>query len=751
MGHCFVSYARDDATAFADRLSDALLDGDPMFRVWIDRGEIHSGDVWRARLRDAIKTCDCVLFVQSHCSVASEECAKELAWAGHYNKPVKVLRLHETADPPYDLIDKQYLDFGGDFDAAMTRLRAELLDLSSPDSRLRRLTEALDAAVARLNAAPDDATRAQLTRKIEYLTAQAAALQAVVDNPEGTTREHERSIRQRMERERLTPAAAAPLGQLEVPEHFQDRREQTRQVVEFLRGTKRMLFVMGRGGMGKTAMVCRTLKGAADGALPDALGSLALDGMLCLSATGSLGGSEARRINALNLLHGLCDLLAPSQSEHAREALDNPHTDFQAKTEALLAAFPAGRTVVLLDNFEDLIDDRRKCIRDDYAELRQVLRAVLGAAAHAVKVIITTRLMPADLTSVQPARQGVLSLSEGLPSPFAENALREMDSDGMLSLRDAPDELLDLIRRKTWGHPRALEHVVGILRGDPGIRPEDIFADTGELDADQVTYGFAGEAIERLDDSARRVMEALAIYERPVPDVAVDFLLQPYPPAVDSAPILRRLAYMLMVRRKGRAYDLHPADRAYAMNRIEEGEPSDRLLDRPVYSRHALYGRAAEYFHQLRKPLKDVRTMDDLSPYLDEFRMRYAGQDYEAAKDVADEIAFEALFTWGQYQAMVDLYSPLQDKLADPDRLREALGYSGRPTRGWPGSARPSNSRNGRWRWRASGTTRSASRRCRTTSGCGITTWGEPVSPSTALSNPTRSRGSGRATAATPS
>ena len=53
------------------------------------------------------------------------------------------------------------------------------------------------------------------------------------------------------------------------PAYFQDRHVETGLIGEFLRaGGQRMLTVVGRGGVGKTAMVCRLLKALEAGGCP---------------------------------------------------------------------------------------------------------------------------------------------------------------------------------------------------------------------------------------------------------------------------------------------------------------------------------------------------------------------------------------------------------------------------------------------------------------------------------------------------
>ena len=61
--------------------------------------------------------------------------------------------------------------------------------------------------------------------------------------------------------------------------------------------------VVGRGGVGKTAMVCRLLKALEAGRLPDELGELAVDGIVYLSPLG------AHPVSFANLFADLCRLL----------------------------------------------------------------------------------------------------------------------------------------------------------------------------------------------------------------------------------------------------------------------------------------------------------------------------------------------------------------------------------------------------------------------------------------------------------
>ncbi len=314
------------------------------------------------------------------------------------------------------------------------------------------------------------------------------------------------------------------------PVYFQDRHVETRLIGDFLKDdARRLMTVVGRGGVGKTAMVCRLLKALEGGRLPDDGGPLPVDGIVYLSATGT------RRVTMPNLYADLAKLL-PSDTADKLDALyKNPQLSTEAKMQALLAAFPHGRTILLLDNFEDVIDQTTLDIRD--AELEEGLKGLLRLPQHAVKVILTTRVAPRSLALVQPARHTRIDVDEGLPSPYAENILREMDLDGKVGLRSAPRTLLDEARQRTRGYPRALEALFALLSADRDTGLQDVLKETARLLPENVVEVLVGEAFSRLEPAAQRVMQALAIYARPVTPTALDYLLQPYLPGVNSAPM----------------------------------------------------------------------------------------------------------------------------------------------------------------------------------------------------------------------
>ena len=230
--------------------------------------------------------------------------------------------------------------------------------------------------------------------------------------------------------------------------------------------------------------------------------------------------------------------------------------------------------ILLLDNLEDLLDEGRASATASWTRC-------CGCSSrrwHCVKAIITTRVPPGALLLEHPERQQRLDLDEGLASPYAENILRAMDHDGKVGLRDAPEGLLATARERTRGYPRALEALFGILSADRDTSLPEVLATAAAALPEHVVKVLVGEAYSRLDRTAQLVLEALAVYGRPVPPVALDFLLQPYEPGANASPVLSRLVNMHFVRREPRLYYLHQVDHAYALSRIPPDGSSGRRM-----------------------------------------------------------------------------------------------------------------------------------------------------------------------------
>ncbi|MCI0475650.1 MAG: AAA family ATPase, partial [Anaerolineales bacterium] len=547
-------------------------------------------------------------------------------------------------------------------DAALAKLREHLEWLPSLEGVLQSLKDRLADANRDLRRA-DDTNRARIEDDIAQLKKQIAEQERVVADPAAAAQRTAQSIERAIEREREPAKPISGISRTKfinpppgiAPNYFQDRFEENKIVAKFLRDDScRLLTVVGRAGIGKTAMVCRILKALESGRLPDDLGEMRVDGIVYLSAVGT------RVVNVPNLFADLCQLLPADTARELDALYKNPQVATEAKINALAAAFPGGRIIVLLDNFENTLDAETMNLRD--AELDDALRALLNAPHHAVKVMITKRIAPHDLGFVQPGRQHRLNLDNGLELPYAKNVLTENDADGTLGLKNAGDDLLARACEFTRGFPRALEALIAILRADRYTTLAEILANA--LPPDKVVEALVGEAFNRLDPNAQRVMQTLAVYNRPVTPAAVDYLLQPFVPNVDSAPVLNRLVTMQFARREAGRYYLHPTDRAYAFDKVKS-EKAKGKSEEADWTQKDLLNRAADYFAATRKPRETWKMLTDLEPQLNEFDLRCAADDYDTAASVLLEIDFDYLLLWGHFRLMIELHEKLQEKIDD--------------------------------------------------------------------------------------
>ena len=280
------------------------------------------------------------------------------------------------------------------------------------------------------------------------------------------------------------------------PTWFQGRQAETARLAGYLSDPGiRLVTVTGPGGIGKTATVCRLLKGLEAGRIPGADGDAAavtVGGIVYLSRNG------VHKVEYPTLVADLLRLLPAEEAGRLERLYQNPQHRPAEMMLALLEAFPAGEpVVVLLDNLESVMDTERETLAEP--ALHEALSAVLTGPAHAITMIATTRVTPTALLGVEPARQRQLRLTEGLGAPDARIVLRELDDDGRLGLRDAPDDLLDGLCRHTRGNPRALEAVKAILDGDETLTPRDLLDRTRQLPGDRVVQVLVGEAYELLD------------------------------------------------------------------------------------------------------------------------------------------------------------------------------------------------------------------------------------------------------------
>ena len=147
------------------------------------------------------------------------------------------------------------------------------------------------------------------------------------------------------------------------PAWFQDRQVETGLLARYVTDPGiRMATVTGRGGIGKTATVCRLLKGLEAGRIPDVEGDLAtvkVGGIVYLCRNG------AHQVDYPTLVADLLRLLPEPDARRLERLYRYPHQTPAGVMLAVLEAFPAGEpVVVLLDNLESVMDAKRETLTE---------------------------------------------------------------------------------------------------------------------------------------------------------------------------------------------------------------------------------------------------------------------------------------------------------------------------------------------------------------------------------------------------
>ena len=446
-----------------------------------------------------------------------------------------------------------------------------------------------------------------------------------------------------------------------VVNHFKDRDQEQRTLKQLLtEPTTRLVSVIGHGGMGKTALACKVLRDLEQYRWPHTDDNLPIDGIVYLS-------TRTSGINLERLFLDCAKMLGGEQEKRINAIWTNPQIDTEDKILHLLEALSDGRYVILLDNLDDLLDNDGKILDQDLDMFfEHSLTTVSGA-----RLLATTRIAMAFKREVMRYDQQV-KLLEGLPIDDGIALLRELDPNAEYGLQDAPREQLAKAVSLVHGVPRALEVIAGILAHDPFASLSEILVQFFEQE--DVISNLIEENYKRLDNNARRVIEALAVFRRPVPPLAVDYLLEPFFPGLDVPGILRRLTRtnIVSVDRTTKTVALHPIDQDYAYSQLLEKE-----TNKSSYARQALERRVADYYAHLYTPPETWQTINDLEPQLAEFEHCIRAEDYARAGRVLNLIDPDYLYLWGHYARLVEMREGLMGRLTNPRLCMSNLGRLG--------------------------------------------------------------------------
>ncbi|MGW1026386.1 tetratricopeptide repeat protein [Streptomyces sp. NPDC002577] len=439
-------------------------------------------------------------------------------------------------------------------------------------------------------------------------------------------------------------------------ELFKDRAHEREMIGRHLANPAiRMVTVTGRRGMGKSAVAAKVMEMLEEGEWPGHLQAPPPSGLVNLSTRTS--GISLERIY-LDCAH----LLGPDE-ETRLLSVWAMNRSVHEKLGELFAAMGDRLFVILLDNFEDLLQDDG-LLEDE--ELNVFLDCLFRA--RSTPRLLVTSQVPLRLPPELRRFAAEVELSAGLPPEEAVTLLRELDQDGSLGLAQLSDQQLLQAAVRVHGVPRALELLVGAMADDTLILPTlhevlESFTLRGD-----VVAGLAQDRYHRLERDSRTVLNVLAVLRTPVPREAIEWIVGGLAPDLDVPPVLSHLVRvrMLSVDRVSRTFALHPMDADLAYGAM----PQDGVLGRQSVER-----RAADWYASVAPPRSDWRTLDDIRPYRSEFEHRARAGDFDDAALVLGRIS-EWMVWAGSVVTALSMHLNLEGKLSDERaRLAHLIGF----------------------------------------------------------------------------
>ena len=309
------------------------------------------------------------------------------------------------------------------------------------------------------------------------------------------------------------------------------------------------------------------------------------------------------------------------------------------------------RCLIILDNLESVLDEENH-ILSEYEGLSKFLDAFLDYD-HVSTIIATTRR---TLSLSHEGEIAVYGRRVQIPLDEAARKIPVCTLKGVGSGRQTWSEGCAGLNTERSGmalpgHSRTLETLVSTLQNSPTRSLESWLENEENLS--ELIENPAKKLFNSLQSEQHKfVVQALSIYDKPVPVVAVRIIL----PALPVDKILDELFRNFVINYDQGQFFLHPLDREFAYSQIPDNQSG--------FSKTELHKGAARFYKRLRKPADLWKNVEDLEPQLQEFRHLVKAMLFDdACQILVNEIDREYLSTWGYHQQIIELRLQLVDKI----------------------------------------------------------------------------------------
>lgn len=414
------------------------------------------------------------------------------------------------------------------------------------------------------------------------------------------------------------------------------QRERNGLQKRLTRGPWGVVVLRGTRGVGKTALVNAVLddleKGRASGVSPRIH-------RYDINATA--------RLNARTLIDFVADEVAPTpRLPHGGSSL--------VRLEAALRRLGESRVVVSVDSVENLLDPvTRQLVDPDLDEMLELLATERG---HRVTVLLVTQDEPASsIDGTWPTAEEPIVLRK-LDNKDFFGYLARLDRNGSLALAGLPHEQRDVLYNKLQGNPRLAELVYAVVVVAESGFNLGTFTDTLHAQEHRDVPAYLTRLlVDGLSPLRRRVLEALAAFDIPVPKTAVVGLLNREASPENVCQALEILAAHRVV------YQALPESELYFLPRKDGQLVLNQMRDENARVKQYFSAATQLTFLQNSAP----RGVADLQMHFAELRALLRAKEYPSAENMIREMDRAFLRKWNCSDLLLEQREEVRGRLAD--------------------------------------------------------------------------------------